>query len=165
MLFDLFHDTEFWIGVALLLMIGTLIYYSVPKKMGQALDSRSVRIRSEIDEAGRLHREALALVADYRTKEQEAKAEAEAIVAAAKEEAERLTAEAKRELETALARHQAQAAMKIEQMQAQAAHEVRERAAALAIAAARRLAAAELAGAAGGRLIDTAIEGLGRGLS
>ncbi len=164
MIFDVLRDTEFWIGIALLLMIGSLVYYRVPGKMSSALDGRAVRIRSEIDEAGRLHREALALVADYRAKEQEARTEAEAIVAAAKEEAERLTAEAKREHEAAFARHQAQTAIKIEQMQAQAAHEVRERAAVLAIAAARQLAAAELAGAAGGRLIDSAIEGLGRGL-
>ena len=116
----MFHDSEFWIGVALVLMIGTLIYYGVPEKMGQALDGRSIRIRSEIDEAGRLHREALALVADYRTKKQEAMAEAQAIVAAARDEAERITAEARRDLETALARHQAQAAFKIEQMQARA---------------------------------------------
>ena len=59
-------EAEFWVAVGFFLFVGVLVYYGVPQKMIGALDSRSTRIKAELDDAWRLRDEAEALLADYR---------------------------------------------------------------------------------------------------
>ena len=86
--FDL--DAEFWVAVAFLIFLGVLAKLGVHRKILNALDDRSARIKVELDEARRVREEAQALLAEYQRKRQDADREADAIVVAAKAEAERL---------------------------------------------------------------------------
>ena len=57
---ELFHDTHFWV------LISTVVFAVVAYKKGKApilsmLDGRTARIQSDLEEAARLRREALAL--------------------------------------------------------------------------------------------------------
>ena len=135
---EFFHEPENWVAVAFVIFLGVLAYVGVHRKMLDALDHRSARIKAELDEARRLRDEAGKLLADYQKKQREAEREAEAIVADAKAEAGRVAAEARVKMEEFVARRTKLAEAKIGQAEAQALADVRAAAADAAVTAARR---------------------------
>jgi F-type H+-transporting ATPase subunit b len=156
---EFIHEAEFWVLVAAIVFVAL-----VGKKVGGAitagLDARAARIRGELDEARRLRKEAERLVAEYRAKQQQAAADAAAIVAHAKQEAERIAAQSAKDLELALERRQRMAEERIAQAEAKALAEVRAAAIDVAIIAAREVIAAEIDERRGTALIDEAIVAL-----
>src|SRR5712675_2370687 len=108
-------EAEFWVAAAFVIFVGVLIYFRVHKTILDALDQRTARIKAELDDARRLKEEALALLAEYKRKQQEAEHEAEGIIAGARAEAERLAVEAKAKIEDFLARRTKMAETKIAQ--------------------------------------------------
>jgi F-type H+-transporting ATPase subunit b len=143
-------EPEDWVAIAFLIFVGGLIYLGVHRKINDALDHRQARIRSELDEASRLRKEAQALLADYQNKQHEAEREAEALIASAKAEADRIATEAKAKVEEFVARRTKMAETKIAQAEAQALADVRAAAADAAIAAAEKI----LTGTAKGKVAD-----------
>jgi F-type H+-transporting ATPase subunit b len=155
----LLHDPEFWVLLAVVIFVGA-VWKPVGRMIGGGLDSRAARIRNELDEARRLREEAERLVSEYRAKEQEALADAEAIVAHARAEAERIAAQSARDLEAALERRQRTAEERIAQAEAKALDEVRAIAIDVAIAAARDVLTAQVDDRRGAALLDAAIVAL-----
>ena len=136
---DMIKEPEFWVAVAFVLFIGVIIYVGAHKKMIEALDHRSARIKAELDEARRLRDEAGQLLAEYQRKQGQAEQEAEAIVADARAEAGRVAAEARVKMEEFVARRTKRAEAKIGQAEAQAVADVRAAAADAAVSAAERI--------------------------
>jgi F-type H+-transporting ATPase subunit b len=132
-------EAELWVAIAFFIFVGILLYIGVPKLITGALDDRSKRIATELDEARRLKDEAAALLADYKRKQSEADKEAQAIIAAATAEAERIAAEAKTKMEEFVARRTKMAETKIAQAEAQAVADVRAAAAEAAVTAAEKI--------------------------
>jgi F-type H+-transporting ATPase subunit b len=132
-------EAEFWVAVAFLLFVLILFYVGAHKKLTEALDARSAKIKADLDDARRLRDEAAALLAEYKRKQGEAEREAEAIVTEAKAEAERVAAEAKTKVEEFVARRTKLAETKIGQAEAQALADVRAAAADVAVAAAEKI--------------------------
>ncbi len=132
-------EPEFWVAVAFVLFIGVLIYAGAHKKVIDALDHRSARIKAELDEARRLREEAGKLLAEYQRKQREAEREAEAIIVEAKDEAERVAAETRGKMEEFVTRRTKLAEAKIGQAEAQALAEVRAAAADAAVSAAENI--------------------------
>jgi len=81
---------EFWVAVAFVIFCAVIVYTGAPKKVIEALDQRSKRIKSELDEARRLREEAAQLLAEYQRKQREAENEAAGIITSAKAEAQAL---------------------------------------------------------------------------
>jgi F-type H+-transporting ATPase subunit b len=135
----MFAEPEFWVAVAFVIFVALLFYGGVHRKVIEALDRRSARIRSELDEARKLREEAARVLAEYRQKHKEAEQEAEAIVAGAKAEAERLAQEADAKLQDFVARRTKMAEAKIAQAEAQALADVRSAAAEAAVGAAEKI--------------------------
>jgi F-type H+-transporting ATPase subunit b len=156
---EFIHEAEFWVLIAAIVFVA-LVGRKVWGMVTAGLDARATRIRGELDEARRLREEAERLVAEYRTKQQEAAAEAEAIVAHATAEAERIASKSAQDLEQALARRQRLAEERIAQAEAKALNEVRAVAIDVAIAAARDVIAGELDESRGSALLDAAIVAL-----
>ena len=136
---ELLKEPETWVAVAFVLFVGLILYVGAHKKMIDALDHRSARIKTELDEARKLRDEAAKLLADYQRKQKEAEREAEAIVAEAKAEAERIAAESHTKMEEFVARRTRLAETKISQAEAQALADVRAAAADAAVSAADRI--------------------------
>jgi F-type H+-transporting ATPase subunit b len=155
----LFADPEFWVLVAAVIFVA-VVWKPVRKSLIGSLDERAQRIRAELDDARKLRDEAEQLLAQYRQKEREAVAEAEAIIAHAREEAERIAAQSARDLEDALARRQRLAEERIAQAEAKALDEIRAVAVDVAIGAARDVILSEMDEARGGALLDAAIAAL-----
>ena len=136
---EMIKEPEFWVAVAFVLFVGVILYVGAHKKMTEALDHRSARIKSELDEARRLRDEAGKLLAEYQRKQGEAEREAAAIVADAKAEAERVAAEARVKMEEFVSRRTKLAEAKIGQAEAQALADVRAAAADAAVSAAEKI--------------------------
>jgi len=151
------HDPHFWELVAFLAFFGIVFYLKVPGKVGRQLDERAERIRRELDEAERLHREAQHLFAEYQRKQRNALKEAEEIVAAAEAEAKILARQAEAELTASLERRRRQAEDKIAQAEKLALQEVRDTAVEVAIAAAGQVLTQSLQGPAAAAQIERAI--------
>jgi F-type H+-transporting ATPase subunit b len=134
------------------------------KALAQMLDRRSLKIKSDLDEAQKLKDEAQALLAEYQRKQRDAMREAEDIIANAKSLAQRQIKEASEKLEQNLVRREKASLEKIAQAEAQALAEVRREAVDVATAAAAKLIQSQLDGAKDGALIDQAIAEVGKKL-
>lgn len=152
----LFHDPEFWVAVAFLLVVA-LIFRPAAKAVVAALDSRAAKIRTQIEEARKLSEDAQALLAEYQKKQRDAMAEAEKIISQARAEAARLKIGAEKDLENAIERRKQQAIDRIAQSEAQAIAQVRNTAVDVALAAAEKLIQSSLDPAKKQALADKAI--------
>jgi F-type H+-transporting ATPase subunit b len=139
-------ETENWVALGFLSFLALLAYLGAHRKVFDAIDARQARIKSELDDARRLHEEAQALLAEFERKGREAETEAAAIIASAKAEAERLAAEAKTKMEDFIARRTKMAEQKIVQAEAQALADVRSAATDAAVAAAEKILSATAKG-------------------
>ncbi|HEY1383914.1 MAG TPA: F0F1 ATP synthase subunit B [Dongiaceae bacterium] len=127
------------------------------RALAQMLDRRSLKIKSDLDEAQKLKDEAQALLAEYQRKQRDAMREAEEIISNAKALAQRQIKDSGRKLEENLARREKASLEKIAQAEAQALAEVRREAVDVATAAAAQLIRSQVDGVRGGALIDQAI--------
>jgi F-type H+-transporting ATPase subunit b len=155
----------FWVFLGLLVFLAILIYMKVPGMAVAALDKRSAKIRSDLEEAQRLRAEAEALLKEYQRKRGEAEKEAAAIVEQAKREATALSDEARVRIEDYVTRRTKAVELRIAQAETQAVAEVRSRAIDVAAAAAGRILAEEAKGNKGNALIERAIETVRKSLN
>jgi F-type H+-transporting ATPase subunit b len=153
-----------WATIALVIFIGIVVYFGVPKMITGALDARIKKIEADLAEADRLRIEAKALLEEYERKRDEAEKEAEGIVTAAREEAFRITGEAGAALDALIVRRTKAVEDKIAQAEAQAVAEVRARSADVAIEAARVLLTQQMT-TQNDVLVDRAIQDVGSKLN
>ena len=159
-----FLDNSFYALVALVIFLGLMVYFGLPRIVSNLLDKRIQQISDELASAKRLREEAAALLVEYEQKRLAAEAEAEGIVAAAKEEAERMTTAAQISLSEMIERRTKSVEDKIAQAEAQAVAEVRARSADVAIEAARLVLIEEMNNK-GGQMVDKAIADVGSRLN
>jgi F-type H+-transporting ATPase subunit b len=150
-------DASFFALVALIIFLGIVAYAGGFKAMGAGLDSRTERIRNDLEQAAKLRKEAEALLAEYKQKRIDAEKEAASIIAAARSDAEEYAAETRRKLSESLDRRTKQAEQKIAQAEAAAIKDVRNAATELAIAAAQNMVVQAAKGAKGDELIASSI--------
>ncbi|MCI5098010.1 MAG: F0F1 ATP synthase subunit B [Rhodobacteraceae bacterium] len=150
-------NTNFVVLLAFLLFIGILLLVKVPSLLGDQLDKRAEGIQTELDEARALREEAQTILASYERKQQEVKAQADAIVAAARDEAALAAEQAKEDLKASIARRLAAAEDQIASAEASAVKAVRDQAIGVAIAAADKVIASQMTATEANKLIDAAI--------
>ena len=155
----LFADPEFWVLLAVV-VFAILVWKPARRAVIGTLDERAMRIQGELEEARKLRDEAEQLLADYRQKEREAAADAQAIIAHARDEAERIAAQSARDLQQSLERRQRLAEERIAQAEAKALDEIRAAAVDVAIAAAREVIVSQLDERRGAAMLDAAIAAL-----
>ncbi len=151
------EDTNLWVLVGFLLLLGIFVWQGVFKKLGSALTDRATAIQGQLDEARSIREEAQRLLADYQKRQREAEGEAESIIAQATADAKAMQAEAKAKLEEQVARRTQAAQDRIARAEAQALADVRAQTADLAIDAAREIIRARTDGSAQKALLDRAI--------
>src|SRR5215472_6405173 len=117
---EFLKEPETWVAIAFLIFLGILYKVGAPSLLFKALDDRSARIKSELDEAVRLRKEAEDVLAEYKRRQDEAEKTAESIIHNAGIEAERMAAEAQAKVEEFIARRTKMAETKIAQAEAQA---------------------------------------------
>lgn len=157
---DFLHTPEFWVAVSFVGFIGLIVYFKVPGQITKALDNRAEEIRSELDQAKKLHEEARAMLAEFERKQRDAEKEAQSIVKQAQQDAEALAAETRENLKVTLERRAKLAEDKIARAEEQALNEVRASAVSIAIAAAEQIIDKKMTAAASKKLVDDSIKSL-----
>ncbi len=153
-------DAHFWIFIALAVLVAILWRAKVPGMAFRALDDVGAKVQAQLDEAKRLREEAVALLAEIKTRREETERAAAAMLKAAEEDAVKLRIEAAEQLEEDIQRREALAERKIANAEAQAAAEVKAAAADLAAQTAEAVLAARLAAAKSDPLIDAGLKDL-----
>jgi F-type H+-transporting ATPase subunit b len=136
---DILLEPETWVAVAFVIFVTILVQLGMPGLIIQTLDTRSVRIKAELDEAARPRRDAEGILADYQRKRDQVHIEAAAIMENAHAEARRVASETAVKTEEFIARRKRMVETRIAQAEAQAAAAVRSVAVDAAIAAAEKL--------------------------
>lgn len=155
---SLWADPRFWVGVAFFLffaIFGRKLFGSLMV----TLDNRSLGIKRELDEAGRLRQEAEAMLADANARREVALREAQAMLESARSEAQRMGEAARADAASSAARRESMALDRIAAAEKAAVSDVRHAAAELAGRAAERMLT-EFSPEADAALIDRAIQGL-----
>lgn len=155
---EFLREAETWVGVGLLVFLGILLLAKAPGKAAGALDSRSARIKADLDEAARLRAEAEAMLALIAAQRADAERQSARMLADAETEARRLETDARTRLEEQIARRAAAAERRIGLAEQQAAQEVKAAAAELAARAAEAVLLRRVSEGQGDPLIDRGID-------
>jgi F-type H+-transporting ATPase subunit b len=152
----LLHDTNFWV-LSSTLLFAVLVYVKGRGPLLNILDSRTARIKAELDEAGRLREEAQELLAETQRQHREALQTAQRIIENAKETAGRIESDSNAKMDEAQKRREDQLLERISRAESTAVAELRRQAADIAAKAAEQLLRDNLAKSGAG-LIDRAID-------
>ncbi len=155
-------DSTFFVGVAMAVFIAILIWKKVPALITGGLDKQIAAIRSRLDEAAALRSEAEALRDEYARKLASVETEMAGMMSQAETESQAIIAKASEDAEALVVRRTRMAEDKIAAAERAALEEVRASAAEAAAAAAERLIRDRLDAPADKKLVDQAIQGLGR---
>ena len=79
----MFAEPEFWVAVGFVILMGVFVYVGVHRTVLTALDHRSQRIKTELDDARRLKEDAAKLLAEYKARHAAAEREAQDIITSA----------------------------------------------------------------------------------
>lgn len=150
-----------WVALAMLVVIGIMLWKRVPAMIAAALDKKIAGIRTQLDEATRLRAEAEALKAEYEAKAAASATEAEAMLANARVEADTIVTRAKSDAATLIERRGRIAEDRIAAAERAAVADVRAHAASVAAAAAAALIAEGHDATADKPLVDRTIASLG----
>lgn len=152
----------FWVGLAMAILIGIMIWKKVPGLVAAMLDSRIAAIRTQLDEAASLRRDAEALRAEYEAKLAALDGEAQAMRDRAELEAKEVVDRAEAEATALVARRQRMAEDRIAAAERSAIADVRATAASAAVAAARALIVDRHDAVADKAIVDRAVADIGR---
>ena len=155
---------ELMLLVSLVILL-VLIWKPLRKNVLGALDARAEKIRTDLDEAQRLHEEAKTLLAKYQRQLHEGEKVAADILAQAETQRRRFEEKMRADYDLAVKRRTDLAMERIAQEEARAVQEVRGRAADLAIRATRRLLVEKVGAGEAQKLVQGAIEEVKRKLA
>ena len=150
-------DEAMWVALGFALFV-VLVWKKAGAAIAETLDTRSVKIKSELDEARMLHEEAKAELDSLKGLKSEAEQEAKTILENAKAAANRIRETAAQKAEENVARREAQAAAKILASEAALVNELRAKAAGLAVDAARELIADRMDEETSLKLVEASVE-------
>jgi F-type H+-transporting ATPase subunit b len=154
-----FAEPRSWVAIAFIIFF-VLFGAKLWKALAGILDKRAATVRAELDEAGRLRREAEAMLADATQRREAAIADAKALLDGAHAEAIRVARAAAEEAEAAARRREKMAMDRIAAAEKAAVDEVRLAAADVACTAAERVIRESMTPETGSRLVDSAIGSL-----
>ena len=149
-------DPQFWAAVSFAIFV-VFAFKPIKNLVIKSLDSRSLAIEKELEEALRLKEEAELFLVSCQKRYKEVIEEAAQIMAHAKEESARLTEEAKATLEANIANRLVLTEQKINDYEAIALQEIRSRAVDVSIDAAREFIRLNLDNATSDALIEAVI--------
>ncbi len=151
-----FQDPKNWVVIAFAIFF-ILFGGKIWGALSGMLDARADKVRSELEEASRLRREAEEMLDEARKSREEALADAKKLIEGAQAEAARLTAAAAAEAEASAKRREQMAIDRIAAAEKAALDDVRYAAVDVASLAARQVIAEGLTQDASNALVDRAI--------
>ena len=155
-------DAPAWIALAMIVVLGLLVWKKVPAAIGAALDRKIAGIREQLAEAAQVRADAEALKAEYQAKASQAEAEAATVLARAEAEAQGIVRQAEADAAALVERRTRMAEDKIAAAERAAIDEIRATATRAATAAAESLIRDKVDARADKPMVDATIAGLGK---
>ncbi|MFN3725375.1 MAG: hypothetical protein ACK4SZ_03620 [Allosphingosinicella sp.] len=155
-------DATVFVSLAMAVFIAILLWKKVPALITGGLDRQIAAIRTRLEEAKAIRAEAEALRDEYARKLASVDTEVAGMMSQAEQEAQAILTKAGQDAEALVARRTRMAEDKIAAAERAAVDEVRARAAQAAAAAAEQLIRERLNEGQDRKLVDQAIQGLGR---
>jgi F-type H+-transporting ATPase subunit b len=149
-----------WVALSMIALIAIMIYAGLPRMIAGALDKKIEGIKTMLDEAATLRKEAEALKKEYENKLKSADKHAAEMKDAAEAEAKLIVKKAKDDATALIARREKMAEEKIAAAERSAVGELRAKAADAAATAARRLIAEKHDADADRKLVDDSISSI-----
>jgi len=146
-----------WIALAMIVVIGIMLWKKVHHAIARALDDKIALIREQLAEAEALRKEAEALKVEYEKKAKSADKDRDALIERAKHEADEIVARAKMDAEALIERRTRMAEDKIAAEERTAVEQLRAAAADAAAKAAAKLIAERHDASTDAKLVDQAI--------
>jgi F-type H+-transporting ATPase subunit b len=163
---ELFNDPVTWTSLGLVIFLAVVFIVVKPhKSIAKSLDDRSSKIRSELDNAASLRKEAEAKLADAEHRQAEAEASAQEIVEIARREAEQLAKDASNALSERIKLREKLAEERIARAEAEAVRDVRLAAVDTASKAAAQILTDTLVGKAADDHFAASLEKVAKALS
>jgi F-type H+-transporting ATPase subunit b len=160
------QDPATWTGVGLLIFLAVVIFVmKAPKMVTKGLDDRAAKIRSELDAAAALRKEAEAKLADAERRQSEAEASAKEIVESARREAAQFAADASAALSERIKLREKLAEERISRAETEAVRDVRIAAVETASKAAAAILTEQLTGKGADDYFATSLEAVKKALS
>ena len=150
-------DEGAWVALGFAIFV-ILVWKKAGAALREMLDARSDKIRTELEEAEALRKEAKAQLDSFKGLKKEAEEEAKNIIANANLAAKRIRENAAAKAEENIARREAQAAEKIKASEAAMVGEIKTKTAHLAAQAARQIITDKLDEKTALQLIDQSVE-------
>jgi len=150
-------DEGAWVALGFAIFV-ILVWKKAGAALREMLDARSDKIRTELEEAEALRKEAKAQLDSFKGLKKEAEEEAKNIIANANLAAKRIRENAAVKAEENIARREAQAAEKIKASEAAMVSEIKAKTAHLAAQAARQIITDKLDEKTALQLIDRSVE-------
>ena len=150
-------DEGAWVALGFAIFV-ILVWKKAGAALREMLDARSDKIRTELEEAEALRKEAKAQLDSFKGMKKEAEEEAKNIIANANLAAKRIRENAAAKAEENIARRKAQAAEKIKASEAAMVGEIKAKTAHLAAQAARQIITDKLDEKTALQLIDQSVE-------
>ena len=150
-------DEGAWVALGFAIFV-ILVWKKAGAALREMLDARSDKIRTELEEAEALRKEAKAQLDSFKGLKKEAAEEAKNIIANANLAAKRIRENAAAKAEENIARREAQAAEKIKASEAAMVGEIKAKTAHLAAQAARQIITDKLDEKTALQLIDQSVE-------
>jgi len=150
-------DEGAWVALGFAIFV-ILVWKKAGAALREMLDARSDKIRTELEEAEALRKEAKAQLDSFKGLKKEAEEEAKNIIANANLAAKRIRENAAAKAEENIARREAQAAEKIKASEAAMVGEIKSKTAHLAAQAARQIITDKLDEKTALQLIDQSVE-------
>ena len=148
-----------WGGLAFLIILGALWRFGLPA-VKKAMDARTERIRTSLDEADKAKADAEALRADYQRQLNEARSEAARIIEEARQQADAVRRDLTQRAEAEASELRRRNAEQLEAERARVLGELRGQVAVLAVDAAERVVRANLDTEANRRLVEDYIRNI-----
>jgi F-type H+-transporting ATPase subunit b len=162
----LLNDPVTWTSLGLVIFLVVVFVLVKPHKViAKSLDDRSSKIRSELDNAAALRKEAEAKLADAERRQAEAEASAKEIVEIARREAEQLAKDASNALSERIKLREKLAEERISRAEAEAVRDVRLAAVDTASKAAAQILTDTLVGMAADDHFAASLEKVAKALS
>lgn len=150
------HNTTLWVAVSFAIFCLLAIKFG-GKAITGALDKKIAEIKSEIETAERLKKEAQDLLLEFQTKQRDAEATALQIIEQAKASALAVQKAAEAELSESMERREAQLQERLKRIEEKAIADIQNHAADLAMKATTEIVTKSLDEKAGKTLLDQAI--------
>ena len=159
----MFSDPTFWVAASTVIFLA-LAFKHIKAALFSMLDSRSLRIKKELEEAESLKTEARNVLESYRKKYQEAVKESEEIIETARHEAAMLLEAAQREMDSLIKKRMELVLQRITQAEAAAVNDIRSNAVDIAVGATRMIVKEKMQQGTAEELVTAAMSDMQRKL-